>query len=168
MACPDAASPAIVCNTLLDLIALHRAPEAANASIPAGLLPSLERRVFVIDIGHRQIATNGIYSAALARAQGDILLAGYRLDRTAILSQADGVAGVEGVLIRRAIEVLGNALADSWAAACAPLIDEKHRRLSLLRAHMLNVGAAGCDTRIAEVIHDIDTVLARESRRKWG
>lgn len=158
-----------VCRSLAELDAVHRRDDECDVAVPPLTIPDIDRPMFVFDVDGRLIATNGMHAFCVVRAVRSVQLAGAALDRTALLAEHRDVRSLERAVLVRGLAAIGDDAAARWAARCREPIEERHRRLSLLRAELLStIASTGIDGTAVQAINKIDAIIEGESRKAWA
>ena len=157
-----------ICRKLSEIEAAHAAPKGVDVCLPPCIEPDLSRPVIVHNAKGHRLATNGGYAIGLVRARGDVTLVDARIKRDAMLASHGNLAALERALIAQAVEALSKETLGRWTAICSGPIDERHRRLSLLRAQLQSTRAAIADLPTERIVQNINQIIAQESRRAWA
>jgi hypothetical protein len=157
-----------LCLTLLEIESAHASREYIDVFLPPLTVPDLSRPTGVHEFRKHRIATNGIYAVCLVRARGDVTLVEAPLDRAAMLATHPNLIALERALIAQGVAALSKECLARWTAICADPIDERHRRLSLLRAQLQSSKTSDAHLPVERIVQRINDIIAEESRRAWA
>lgn len=139
-------------------------PEGLCLQLDAGYTPSLTDLAFVIKVCGEAILTNGLAARIAHKARGKIIIGSLVLASAEFNSFTDLVL-LEQKIYRLACEEFGRAWLSALAKNSRPLMIERDRRLSILRAHLRDFGSVSEGRKAA--LSSISDYLAREGTGTW-
>jgi hypothetical protein len=160
----------VLCTTFAEVEHVHRAESPHNVMVPALAVPDPDRPLFVYLIGGRAIATNGLYAFCLLRARGVVRIGNTVVQPGEFAAAHCDLRSLEDAILSRAEIGEDIGLMRRWAESCREPIDQRHRRLSTLRAALLmtEAGSNPWPAASARIVDTIDSLIAKESRGAWA
>jgi len=141
----------------------------ADIAIPFRGTADLARPIFVFRIGRFKLCTGGVAAYAVAKRPVAVTIAGQAYAPGDLVTPGAGLIEIERRLYEIALMTLGSARFADMVEGMEAIIVERHRRLSLLRAHLWQLEAERRPPppALAGAIDLISATIQRESSRQW-